>query len=158
MADKRKEEILCYLEKLFRPAKYTQKESVEKINAMLQRCSEEYATFVDTNSPNWESIVDGLICGWGLNNACYQLSNTNPQSVIGGRSLIKRQPDEIRTLMIDLIEKVNRAGKNVWLVDCPLELLFIRAEQKTTDEKTRLFVDALAFGFMRFNQFSRKSE
>lgn len=158
MADKRKEEILCYLKKLFCPEKYTQEKSAEKINAMLQKCSEEYATFVDTNSPNWKSVVDGLICGWGLNNVCYQLNNTNPQSVIGGRSLIKRQPDEIRTLMINLIEKVNRAGKNVWLIDCPIELLFIRAEQKTTDEKTRLFVDALAFGFTRFNQFSKKEE
>jgi glutaredoxin len=157
MTDGRKEEILKYLKELFRPEEPYKEENKSRIKSMLDRCSDEYASFVDTDSENWKPIVDGLVCGWGLKAVCRKLREENYQSIIGGRSLIRQQPDEVRTLTIDLLEKVSRSGESVWLVEIPLEIMFSWSGKKTTtDEKTRLFMDSLAFGFMRFNGFSRK--
>jgi len=158
MKESRKDEIYDYLKQLFRHDEMIQDEKREIIISMLKRCAEEYAVFVDTDSEHWESIVQGLICGWGLNRVCYKLRKDDPRSVIGGRSLIKRQPEEVRTLMIDLIEKLARSGKKVWLIEQPMEILFNWAERNTADKEVRLFMDALAFGFFRYNKFSAKTD
>jgi hypothetical protein len=36
--------------------------------------------------------------------------------------------------------------------------LFNWAERNTADKEVRLFMDALAFGFFRYNQFSAKAD
>lgn len=157
MANTRKNDILGYLEKIFRPEESSNPKNKAKIDSMLDRCAEEYAFFVDTDSENWKPIIDGLICGWGLKGICFKLRKDDYQSVIGGRSLIRQQPDEIRTLTINLLEKARRSDQTVWLIDRPMEILLSWAGRATTtDERTRLFVDSLAFGFMRDDGFSKK--
>ncbi len=127
-------------------------EAKEKVRQFIEERSVDYARFVDVKSDGWKHLVDGLVCGWALKTVCRKLREDDYASVIGGRTLAKLHPSEVRSLMVDLVEKAVRSGDRPWNVDAPLELLFRWSLRNAYSVEARLFMDALSLGFMRFDR------
>lgn len=158
MVMQNKERIQEYLAGLF-PPNIRAETDTKKIQKAKQGAREfiegraaDYARFVDVESTGWQDLVDGLICGWALKSVCRRLRKDDYASVIGGRSLAKQHPSEVRALMVDLVEKAVRAGDRPWNVDAPLEVLFRWSLRNAYSTETTLFMDALSLGFMRFDR------
>ncbi len=158
MVAQNKEHIQEYLAGLFSSAYVVDtagekgESAREKVRHFVGGRAADYAGFVDAGSTGWRSLVDGLLCGWALKQACRSLRGKDYASAIGGRSLAKQTPAEVRTVMVELVEKAIRAGHKPWNIDVPLELLFKWSMRNAYSAETTLFMDALSLGFMRFDQ------
>ncbi len=144
-----KERIEEYLKDIFQSDN-------EKVLNDIQNKAKDYSRFIDTNvdKHKWHAVIDGLICGWALKGICRKLrpESDDYKKVIGGRSLSKMSPFEVNEKMIQLREKVNRQEQDAWNVDAPMEKLLLYVQKKPNSETVRLFSDALALGFMRFDK------
>lgn len=163
MIEKNQEEIRKYLAELF-PATAPEDADGEKaaqgkkaVESFIDQRAADYARFVDVESPGWQHVVDGLICGWALKQVCRKLCEENPASVIGGRTLAKQSPTEVRALMVKLVEKAIRAGQRPWNVDTPMEILFGWSLKNAYAAETTLFMDSLSLGFMRYDRRSEQT-
>ena len=163
MSENNREEIQKYLAGLF-PATAPEDADGEKaaqgkrnVESFIAERAADYARFVDVESSGWQHVVDGLVCGWALKQVCRKLCEDNPASVIGGRTLAKQSPTEVRALMVKLVEKAIRAGDRPWNVDTPMEILFGWSLKNAYTSETTLFMDALSLGFMRYDRRSNQN-
>lgn len=120
--------IGAYLTDFFFPRKVDQRSEegnkhVDSVKKFIKQQAVNYGHFVDTKSDSWRSIIDGLICGWALKQICFKIRD-DYKSVIGGKSLAKHTPAQLRTLSIDLYSKAERTGAKPWNVQAPLECMF----------------------------------
>ncbi len=127
------------------------KEKKAQILSFVITMAESYGTFVDTGRKGWETIVDGLICGWGLKQICKKIRNDSYTSLIGGKNLAKHTPGQLRSLMIDLHNKAERSGSPPWNVQVPEEIAFKWSQQSGNKPETQIFMDAVFLGFMRWD-------
>jgi hypothetical protein len=166
MDDQNQEAVNAYLTKLFISGKGDNlKEKHKKsLISYVDSRAKDYGKFVDTSTKGWEAIVDGLICGWALKQICWKLRGDDYKSIIGGRSLAKRSPEELRILAVDLLSKAERTGDAPWNVQLPLERMFYWSQQNPNIKQSILFMDAVSLGFFRydeqsqFNEFSNEEE
>jgi hypothetical protein len=166
MDDQNQEAVKAYLTKLFISGKGDNlKEKHKKsLISYVDSRAKDYGKFVDTSTKGWEAIVDGLICGWALKQICWKLRGDDYKSIIGGRSLAKRSPEELRILAVDLLSKAERTGDAPWNVQLPLERMFYWSQQNPNIKQSILFMDAVSLGFFRydeqsqFNEFSNEEE
>lgn len=142
------EEIIEYLNGVFHSED-------EKVKSDIKKKAGDYSRFVDTSveTKKWQSVLDGLICGWALKSICRKLrpDSDDYKKVIGGRALSKMSPFDVNEKMVDLREKAIRQDNDAWNVDVPMEKLIWYSQQNANSENIRLFSDALALGFMRFD-------
>ncbi|MGD9210982.1 MAG: hypothetical protein PVI90_09395 [Desulfobacteraceae bacterium] len=152
-------EIHAYLTALFLPeAPEKLQDKEEKVQKFVQRQAESYAVFVDTESDGWRTIVEGLICGWALKQICRKIRGKDYKSVIGGRSLAKYTPAQLRTLSMDLLNKAERAGTSAWNIQPALEQIFKWSQKNPHTPQVVLFMDAVSLGFMRFDKFEKEEK
>ena len=122
-----------------------------QVKQFIERQAKNYRVFVDTESDSWETIVDGLTCGWALKQICRKIRKDDYKSVIGGKSLAKHTPVQLRTLVIDLYSKAERAGASPWNVQAPIERMFKWSQKPPHTPEVLLFMDAVSLGFMRYD-------
>jgi hypothetical protein len=122
-----------------------------KTMSFIEQQAKNYAVFVDTESDSWQTIVEGLVCGWALKQICRKIRKDDYKSVIGGKSLAKHTPAQLRTLSIDLLSKAERGGATPWNVQSPLEQMFKWSQQNPHTPEVVLFMDAVSLGFMRYD-------
>ena len=106
---------------------------------------------MDTESDSWKTIIDGLVCGWALKQICFKIRKDDYKSVIGGKSLAKHTPAQLRTLSIDLYSKAERSGATPWNVPAPIERMFKWSQKNPYTPEVVLFMDAVSLGFMRYD-------
>ncbi|MBW2605696.1 MAG: hypothetical protein JRE28_15545 [Deltaproteobacteria bacterium] len=121
-----------------------------QVRQFIERQARNYGVFVDTRSDSWQAIIDGLVCGWALKQICFKIRD-DYKSVIGGKSLAKHTPAQLRTLSIDLYSKAERAGANPWNVQTPIERMFKWSQKNPHTPEVVLFMDAVSLGFMRYD-------
>ena len=145
--------IRDYLTGLFLPEPIpdTGGKGTAKIRQFIERQARNYGIFVDTESDSWKSIIDGLVCGWALKQICFKIRKDDYKSVIGGKSLAKHTPAQLRTLSIDLYSKAERAGTSPWNVPAPIERMFKWSQKNPHTPEVVLFMDAVSLGFMRYD-------
>lgn len=148
--------IQKYLTDIFLPGEPEQVPEKEekgtiKVRQFIKQQANNYAVFVDTESESWETIIDGLVCGWALKQICLKIRNKEYASVIGGKSLAKHTPAQLRTLSINLFSKAERASATPWNVQAPLEWMFKWAQKNPHTPEVLLFMDAVSLGFMRYD-------
>lgn len=148
--------IQNYLKELFLPGTTVNtpeknKKGADKILGLIEQQAKNYAIFVDTESDSWQSIVEGLVCGWALKQICRKIRKDDYKSVIGGKSLAKHTPAQLRTLSIDLLSKAERGGATPWNVQAPLEQMFKWSQKNPHTPEVVLFMDAVSLGFMRYD-------
>ncbi len=155
MDQNNQQRIREYLTDFFLPGRPDQTSDKDrKYMVMVQQFIEQqtmnYGIFVDTESDSWQTVIDGLVCGWALKQICFKIRD-DYKSVIGGKSLAKHTPAQLRTLSIDLYSKAERTGATPWNVQAPLELMFKWSQKNPHTPKTVLFMDAVSLGFMRYD-------
>ncbi|MBW2605926.1 MAG: hypothetical protein JRE28_16720 [Deltaproteobacteria bacterium] len=148
--------IRDYLTGLFLPGMPEQmtdtaKKGTAQVLQFIERQARDYGIFVDTESDSWQAIIDGLVCGWALKQICRTIRKDDYKSVIGGKSLAKHTPAQLRTLSIDLYSKTERAGTSPWNVQAPLERMFNWSQKNPHTPEVVLFMDAVSLGFMRYD-------
>lgn len=147
----REETILNYLKERF-PNEHTKPESQQKLNDWLKDRAETYARFVETDDEEqMQAILDGLIVGWGLKTICLSLRGSDYKLLIGGKSLARYAPAELRSLMIDLRSKAERQGRHPWNSDVPVELGFLWSQKNPASPEVTLFMDSASLGFYRWD-------
>jgi len=150
-----REKIQSYMQNMFllksqKEESEKAKMAKEKVEAYIDEKAKDYARFVDVSSADWKAVVDGLLCGWALKQICRKLRENDYESVIGGRSLVKQSPTDVRTLAVSLQEKAKRAGTHPWNVGVPIELMFKWSLKNAYSDEVTLFMDSLSLGFHRF--------
>jgi len=130
------------------------KKGTAKVRQFIEQQAKNYGVFVDTESEGWQTIVDGLISGWALKQICLKIRRDDYKSIIGGKSLAKYTPAQLRTLSIDLYSKAERADAFLWNVQAPLERMFKWSQKNPHTPEISLFMDAVSLGFMRYDNQS----
>ncbi|MBW2111287.1 MAG: hypothetical protein JRH00_07605 [Deltaproteobacteria bacterium] len=156
MDEENQRKIREYLTDFFLPGRPEQAPGTpvkgpEKVLELVERQARNYGVFVDTESDSWRAIIDGLVCGWALKQICSKIRKDDYKSVIGGKSLAKYTPDQLRTLTINLYNKAERAGATPWNVQAPLERMFRWSQKNPHTPKVCLFMDAVSLGFLRYD-------
>ena len=122
-----------------------------QVRQFIERQARNYGIFVDTESDSWQVIIDGLVCGWALKQICRKIRKDDYKSIIGGKSLAKHTPAQLRTLSIDLYSKAERAGTIPWNVQAPIERMFKWSQKNPHTPEVVLFMDAVSLGFIRYD-------
>ena len=146
--------IKDYLIDLFlsaRPKSDAEEERTEKVRRFIKQQAKNYGRFVDTESDNWQTIIDGLICGWALKQICRKIQKDGYTSVIGNKSLARCMPAQLRSLSIDLYNRAKRSGSALWNVQAPIERMFEWSQKNPYDSEVTPFMDAVSLGFMRYD-------
>lgn len=121
--------------------------------------AKDYGRFIDTSpeSKHWTAIVDGLVVGWALKAICRKLrSGDEYKQLVGGKGLSRFSPAEIRSLMLDLRSKAERAGESPWNVDVAIEQVFLWSQKNAFSPEVTVFTDSVTLGFHRFD-YSQKN-
>lgn len=128
----------------------------EKLTKWIEDRAKAYSRFVDTSSAQWKGIVDGLIVGWGLQRICKSLRSQSEdyKQLVGGKGLARFTPAELRSLMLDLRDKAERAGRRPWNIDVPIEQLFLWSQKNPFSPEVTVFMDSVALGFHRFEPYT----
>lgn len=155
MDEENKSVIKKYLFDLFltgkiEPANDKVEKGTARVISFIESMAGSYMTFIDTGSEGWQTIVDGLVCGWALKQVCLKIRKDDYKAVIGGKSLVRHTPAQLRTMSIDLLSKAQRAGANPWNVQAPLERMFAWSQKSPHMPEVQLFMDAVSLGFMRY--------
>jgi hypothetical protein len=163
MDEENKSEIKKYLFHLFLTVKAESTEAqVEKgtarVISFIESMAGSYMTFIDTGSDGWQTIVDGLVCGWALKQICLKIRKDDYKAVIGGKSLVRHTPSQLRTMSIDLLGKAERAGTRPWNVQAPLERMFAWSQKGPHMPEVQLFMDAVSLGFARYESRDEAAE
>ena len=154
MNEENESKIKDYLTNFFlsaRPESDTEKERTDKVRQSIEQQARNYGRFVDTESDSWQTIIDGLICGRALKQICRKIRKDEYKSVIGGKSLAKYTPAQLRSLSIDLYNKAERSGSTPWNVQAPIERMFKWSQKNPYSPEVTLFMDAVSLGFMRYD-------
>lgn len=156
MDKENQQNIRDYLTDFFLPGRpeqmpNTAEKGTVQVRKFIERQAGNYGIFVDTESDSWQAIIDGLVCGWALKQICLKIRKDDYKSVIGGKSLAKHTPAQLRTLSIDLYSKAERAGATPWNVQTPLERMFKWSQKNSHTPEVVLFMDAVSLGFMRYD-------
>jgi hypothetical protein len=156
MDEENQQKIQDYLTGFFLPGRLEQmlntgEKGTAKVRQFIEQQTMNYGVFVDTESDSWKTIIDGLVCGWALKRICFKIRKDDYKSVIGGKSLAKHTPAQLRTLSIDLYSKAERAGATPWNVQAPLERMFKWSQKNSYTPEVVLFMDAVSLGFMRYD-------
>jgi len=155
MNEENQKKIRDYLTDFFLPGTPAQmpekgEKGTAKVRQFVEQQTWNYGIFVDTESDSWKTIIDGLVCGWALKQICFKIRD-DYKSVIGGKSLAKHTPAQLRTLSIDLYSKADRAGSTPWNVQAPLERMFKWSQKNPHTPEVSLFMDAVSLGFIRYD-------
>ncbi|MDM8539700.1 hypothetical protein QUF90_01295 [Desulfococcaceae bacterium HSG9] len=155
MDQNNQQRIREYLTDFFLPGRPDQTSDKNKkyrvrVQQFIEQQTMNYGIFVDTESDSWQTVIDGLVCGWALKQICFKIRD-DYKSVIGGKSLAKHTPAQLRTLSIDLYSKAERAGAKLSKVHAPLELMFKWSQKNPHTPETVLFMDAVSLGFLRYD-------
>ena len=129
----------------------TEEKGTAQVRQFIEQQAGNYGIFVDTESDSWKTIIDGLVCGWALKQICFKIRKDDYKSVIGGKSLAKHTPAQLRTLSIDLYSKAERSGATPWNVPAPIERMFKWSQKNPYTPEVVLFMDAVSLGFMRYD-------
>jgi hypothetical protein len=156
MDKENQQKIRDYLTDFFLPGRPepmpdTAEKGTAQVRQFIERQARNYGIFVDTESDSWQVIIDGLVCGWALKQICLKIRKDDYKSVIGGKSLAKHTPAQLRTLSIDLYSKAERAGTSPWNVPAPIERMFKWSQKNPHTPEVVLFMDAVSLGFMRYD-------
>ncbi|MEA3435166.1 MAG: hypothetical protein U9R43_01780, partial [Thermodesulfobacteriota bacterium] len=156
MDKENQQKIRDYLTDFFLPGRPepipdTEEKGTAQVRQFIERQAGNYGIFVDTESDSWQAIIDGLVCGWALKQICFKIRKDDYKSVIGGKSLAKHTPAQLRTLSIDLYSKAERAGTSPWNVQAPIERMFKWSQKNPHTPEVVLFMDAVSLGFMRYD-------